>query len=134
MKIKNLLLSGLMLVSSFAFSSPEDAAQIFKQELREDAVAYMKSAENEDRILLKTKFASLLNKEFNKEIVYLKKLESGRALIQKKMELTPKEKEKEKLKNIIITLTPEVTQKRTAGPLGEIKREFDLYDEVNKAL
>ena len=132
MKIKNLLLSGLMLFSSFAFSSPEDAAQIFKPELREDAVAYMKSAENEDRILLKTKFASLLNKEFNKEIVYLKKLESGRALIQKKMELTPKEKEK--LKNIIITLTPEVTQKRTAGPLGEIKREFDLYDEVNKAL
>ena len=132
MKIKNLLLASLILVSSFAFATPEDAAQIFKPELREDAVAYMKSAENEDRILLKTKFASLLNKEFNKEIVYLKKLESGRALIQKKMELTPKEKEK--LKNIIITLTPEVTQKRTAGPLGEIKREFDLYDEVNKAL
>lgn len=128
MKIKNLLLASLMLVSSFAFSSPEDAAKIFKQELREDAIAYMKSAENEDRILLKTKFASLLNKEFNKEIVYLKKLESGRALIQKKMELTPKEKEK--LKNIIITLTPEVTQKRTAGPLGEMKREFDLYDEI----
>lgn len=127
MKIKNLLLSGLMLVSSFAFSSPEDAAQIFKPELREDAVDYIKS-ENADRILLKTKFASLLNKEFNKEIVYLKKLESGRALIQKKMELTPKEKEK--LKNIIITLTPEVTQKRTAGPLGEMKREFDLYDEI----
>lgn len=132
MKIKNLLLASLILVSSFAFATPEDAAKIFKPELREDAVAYMKSAENEDRILLKTKFASLLNKEFNKEIVYLKKLESGRALIQKKMELTPKEKEK--LKNIIITLTPEVTQKRTAGPLGEIKREFDLYDEVNKAL
>lgn len=131
MKIKNLLLSGLMLFSSFAFSSPEEAAQIFKPELREDAVDYIKS-ENADRILLKTKFASLLNKEFNKEIVYLKKLESGRALIQKKMELTPEEKEK--MKNIIITLTPEVTQKRTAGPLGEIKREFDLYDEVNKAL
>lgn len=131
MKIKNLLLSGLMLFSSFAFSSPEEAAQILKPELREDAVDYIKS-ENADRILLKTKFASLLNKEFNKEIVYLKKLESGRALIQKKMELTPEEKEK--MKNIIITLTPEVTQKRTAGPLGEIKREFDLYDEVNKAL
>lgn len=128
MKIKNLLLSSLMLVSTSIFATPEDAAQIFKPELREDAVAYMKSAENEDRILLKTKFASLLNKEFNKEIVYLKKLESGRALIQKKMELTPKEREK--LKNIIITLTPEVTQKRTAGPLGEIKREFDLYDEI----
>ena len=127
MKIKNLLLSGLMLFSSFAFSSPEEAAQILKPELREDAVDYIKS-ENADRILLKTKFASLLNKEFNKEIVYLKKLESGRALIQKKMELTPKEKEK--LKNIIITLTPEVTQKRTAGPLGEMKREFDLYDEI----
>lgn len=127
MKIKNLLLASLMLVSSFAFSSLEDAAQIFKPELREDAVDYIKS-ENADRILLKTKFASLLNKEFNKEIVYLKKLESGRALIQKKMELTPKEKEK--LKNIIITLTPEVTQKRTAGPLGEMKREFDLYDEI----
>ena len=128
MKIKNLLLASLMLVSTSIFATPEDAAQIFKPELREDAVAYMKSAENEDRILLKTKFASLLNKEFNKEIVYLKKLESGRVLIQKKMELTPKEKEK--LKNIIITLTPEVTQKRTAGPLGEMKREFDLYDEI----
>ncbi len=131
MKIKNLLLSGLMLVSTSIFATPEDAAQIFKPELREDAVDYIKS-ENADRILLKTKFASLLNKEFNKEIVYLKKLESGRVLIQKKMELTPKEREK--LKNIIITLTPEVTQKRTAGPLSEIKLEFDLYDEVNKAL
>lgn len=131
MKIKNLLLASLMLVSSFAFSSPEDAAQIFKPELREDAVDYIKS-ENADRILLKTKFASLLNKEFNKEIVYLKKLESGRVLIQKKMELTPKEKEK--LKNIIITLTPEVSKKRNYSPLSEVKLEFDLYDEVNKAL
>lgn len=131
MKIKNLLLSSLMLVSTSIFATPEDAAQIFKPELREDAVDYIKS-ENADRILLKTKFASLLNKEFNKEIVYLKKLESGRVLIQKKMELTPKEKEK--LKNIIITLTPEVSKKRNYSPLSEVKLEFDLYDEVNKAL
>lgn len=131
MKIKNLLLSSLMLISSFAFSSPEDAAQIFKPELRKDAVAYMK-AENADRKELHLKFVSLLNKEFGKEIVYLEVLKSGRFGIEKKMELTPDEREK--MKKIIIALTPEVTQKRTAGPLADIKLTFDLYDEINKAL
>lgn len=123
MKIKNLLLSGLMLISSFAFSSPEDAAQIFKPELRKDAVAYIK-AENADRKELRLKFISLLNKEFDKEIVYLEVLKSGSFAIEKKTELTPEEREK--LKKIIIALTPEVTQKRTGGPVGDIELAFDL--------
>lgn len=123
MKIKNLLLSGLMLVSSFAFATPEDAAKIFKPELRKDAVAYIK-AENADRKELRLKFISLLNKEFGKEIVYLEVLKSGTFGIEKKMELTPDEREK--MKKIIIALTPEVTQKRTAGPLADIELAFDL--------
>lgn len=122
MKIKNLLLSGLMLVSSFAFATPEDAAKIFKPELRKDAIAYIK-AENADRKELRLKFISLLNKEFNKEIVYLEVLKDTFG-IEKKMELTPDEREK--MKKIIIALTPEVTQKRTAGPLADIELAFDL--------
>lgn len=127
MKIKNLLLASLILVSSFAFATPEDAAKVFKPELREDAVAYIK-AEKDDIV----KFSSLINKEFNKEIVSLETLKSGRVVISKKMELT--QKEKEKLINIIVTLTPEVSKKPTAGPLADLKLEFDLYDEVKKAL
>ena len=123
MKIKNLLLASLILVSSFAFATPEDAAKIFKPELREDAVAYMK-AENADRKELHLKFVSLLNKEFGKEIVYLEVLKSGSFAIEKKTELTPEEREK--LKKIIIALTPEVTQKRTGGPVGDIELAFDL--------
>lgn len=130
MKIKNLLLSGLMLVSSFAFATPEDAAKIFKPELRKDAIAYIK-AENADRKELRLKFISLLNKEFNKEIVYLEVLKDTFG-IEKKTELT--QKEKEKLINIIVTLTPEVSKKPTAGPLADVKLTFDLYDEVKKAL
>ena len=130
MKIKNLLLSGLMLVSSFAFATPEDAAKIFKPELRKDAIAYIK-AENADRKELRLKFISLLNKEFNKEIVYLEVLKDTFG-IEKKTELT--QKEKEKLINIIVTLTPEVSKKPTAGTLADVKLTFDLYDEVKKAL
>ena len=122
MKIKNLLLSGLMLVSSFAFATPEDAAQIFKPELRKDAVAYIK-AENENKELY-IKFVSLLNKEFGKEIVYLEVLKSGRFGIVKKMELTPEEKEK--MKRIIIALSPEISKKPAAGPLADIELAFDL--------
>lgn len=130
MKIKNLLLSGLMLVSSFAFATPEDAAKVFKPELREDAIAYIK-AENADRKELRLKFISLLNKEFNKEIVYLEVLKDTFG-IEKKTELT--QKEKEKLINIIVTLTPEVSKKPNYGPLADVKLTFDLYDEVKKAL
>lgn len=130
MKIKNLLLASLMLFSSFAFATPEDAAKIFKPELRKDAIAYMK-AENADRKELRLKFISLLNKEFNKEIVYLEVLKDTFG-IEKKTELT--QKEKEKLINIIVTLTPEVSKKPTAGPLADVKLTFDLYDEVKKAL
>lgn len=130
MKIKNLLLSGLMLVSTSIFATPEDAAKVFKKELREDAVAYIK-AENADRKELRLKFISLLNKEFNKEIVYLEVLKDTFG-IEKKTELT--QKEKEKLINIIVTLTPEVSKKPTAGPLADVKLTFDLYDEVKKAL
>ena len=127
MKIKNLLLASLMLVSTSIFATPEDAAKIFKPELREDAVAYIK-AEKDDIV----KFSSLINKEFNKEIVVLETLKSGRVVISKKMELT--QKEKEKLINIIVTLTPEVSKKPNYGPLADLKLEFDLYNEVKKAL
>ena len=130
MKIKNLLLASLILVSSFAFATPEDAAKVFKPELREDAISYIKS-ENADRKELRLKFVSLLNKEFNKEIVYLEVLKDTFG-IEKKTELT--QKEKEKLINIIVTLTPEVSKKPTAGPLADVKLTFDLYDEVKKAL
>lgn len=126
MKIKNLLLSGLMLVSSFAFATPEDAAKIFKPELREDAVAYIKAKDENKELYVK--FASLLNKEFGKEIVYLEVLKSGKFGIEKKTELTPKEKEK--MIKIITTLTPEIIKKPAAGPLGDIKLTFDLYDEI----
>lgn len=121
MKIKNLLLSGLMLVSTSIFATPEDAAKVFKKELREDVISYIK-AEKDDIV----KFSSLINKEFNKEIVSLETLKSGRVVISKKMELT--QKEREKLKNIIITLTPEVSKKPNYGPLSDMKIEFDLYD------
>lgn len=130
MKIKNLLLASLILVSSFAFATPEDAAKVFKPELREDAIAYIK-AENADRKELRLKFISLLNKEFNKEIVYLEVLKDTFG-IEKKTELT--QKEKEKLINIIVTLTPEVSKKPNYGPLADVKLTFDLYDEVKKAL
>lgn len=122
MKIKNLLLASLILFSSFAFATPEDAAKVFKPELREDAISYIKS-ENADRKELRLKFVSLLNKEFNKEIVYLEVLKDTFG-IEKKTELTPEEREK--LKKIIIALTPEVTQKRTGGPVGDIELAFDL--------
>ena len=122
MKIKNLLLSSLILVSSFAFATPEDAAKVFKKELREDAIAYIK-AENENKELY-VKFASLLNKEFGKEIVYLEVLKSGKFGIEKKTELTPKEKEK--MIKIITALTPEIIKKPAAGPVGDIELAFDL--------
>ena len=112
-----------MLVSTSIFATPEDAAQIFKPELRKDAVAYIK-AENADRKELHLKFVSLLNKEFGKEIVYLEVLKSVFFSIANEPELTPEEREK--LKKIIIALTPEVTQKRTGGPVGDIELAFDL--------
>lgn len=124
MKIKNLLLSGLMLVSGFAFATPEDAAKVFKKELREDAIAYIKAKDENKELYIK--FASLLNKEFGKEIVYLEVLKSGKFGIEKKTELTPKEK----MIKIITTLTPEIIKKPAAGPLGDIKLTFDLYDEI----
>lgn len=126
MKIKNLLLSGLMLVSGFAFATPEDAAKVFKKELREDAIAYIKAKDENKELYIK--FASLLNKEFGKEIIYLEVLKSGKFGIEKKTELTPKEKEK--MIKIITTLTPEIIKKPAAGPLGDIKLTFDLYDEI----
>lgn len=122
MKIKNLLLASLMLVSSFAFATPEDAAKIFKPELREDAIAYIKAKDENKELYIK--FASLLNKEFGKEIVYLEVLKSGSFGIEKKMELTPKEKEK--MKKIITALTPEIIKKPAAGPLVDIELAFDL--------
>lgn len=122
MKIKNLLLASLMLISTSIFATPEDAAQIFKPELRKDAVAYIK-AENENKELY-IKFVSLLNKEFGKEIVYLEVLKSGSFGIEKKTELTPKEKEK--MIKIITALTPEVSKKPAAGPLVDIELIFDL--------
>ena len=122
MKIKNLLLASLMLISTSIFATPEDAAQIFKPELRKEAVAYMK-AENENKELY-IKFVSLLNKEFGKEIVYLEVLKSGSFGIEKKTELTPKEKEK--MIKIITALTPEVSKKPAAGPLVDIELTFDL--------
>lgn len=122
MKIKNLLLASLILVSSFAFATPEDAAKIFKPELREDAVAYIKAKDENKELYVK--FASLLNKEFGKEIVYLEVLKSGKFGIEKKTELTPKEKEK--MIKIITALTPEVSKKPAAGPLVDIELTFDL--------
>lgn len=117
-----MLIVMLSLFSVNAFSAPEDVAKLFKSELRDDVISYIK-AEKEDY----DKFAYIINTEFNKELVKVNKESYGTELV-KNMDLT--QTEIPKIKNIIMEFTKETSKKDSYVPIGYMKLEFEELEDT----